>query len=217
MMRLLVLVSSLSLLSACSVFRTAPPVYTNPDLPRQWEAEGKAALRSANKGVHIYFTWHQDDEQYRIIVRGPLGLGRAEINAKPGEVRIESDRLKQEVSADSLENLIGKLTGRRVPASHALHWMKAEAATPEARVSRDMAGKLTRIKEDGWTIHYLEWSKEAPNLPRRLTVEGPEGKATVVIGLWRLRLDPNESLAGQQPDTASNAVSDNEASNTAAP
>jgi outer membrane lipoprotein LolB len=200
------LLCSFLLLSACSVFRTTPPVYTNPDLPQKWEAEGKAALRTANKGIHIYFTWTQDGDSYRIIVRGPLGLGRAELNGKPGEVSVQSDRLQNELRSDTLENLLETATGKRAPISHALHWLKAEAATPHAKASHDSNGKLTRLKEDGWTVDYLEWSKEAPNLPRRLIVEGPEGKATVVIGLWRLNLDPI-------PDTNEETNADQTAAN----
>lgn len=189
-LRLFLLAGGTLLLAACSVFRPAPPVYTNPDLPTRWEAEGKAAVRTTERGANVYFTWTQDGEDYRIIVRGPLGLGRAELNGRPGEVRLQADNLKNEVSARSLEDLLEMTTRRRAPVSHILHWMKAEAATPAARATRDAEGKLTRLKEDDWTIHYLEWSKEAPNLPRRLTIEGPDGKATVVIGLWRLNLEP---------------------------
>lgn len=176
-------------LAGCSVFRPAPPVYTNPELPKQWEAEGKAALRTANRGVHVYFTWQQNGDDYRIIVRGPLGLGRAELYGNPRQVRLQADNIKGEVSASSLEELLEMATNRRAPVSNILHWIKAEAATPEAKASRDLNGKLTRLKEGDWVIHYLEWSSEAPNLPRRLTIEGPDGKATVVIGLWRIKID----------------------------
>jgi outer membrane lipoprotein LolB len=209
MIRLIFLLCSFLMLSACSVFHPAPPVYTNPDLPQKWEAEGKAALRSANRGLHVYFTWQQDGDSYRIIVRGPLGLGRAELSGKPGEVSVQSDRLKEELKSDTLENLLETATGRRAPISHALHWLKAEAATPHARVSRHANGKLERLKEDGWTVNYLEWSTEAPNLPRRLTIEGPDGKATVVIGLWRLNIEQEPETAPETPasDTAATSPS----------
>lgn len=188
-LRTALLATAVLWLAGCSVFRPAPPVYTNPELPQRWEAEGKAALRTANRGAHVYFTWQQDGDNYRIIVRGPLGLGRAELNGNPQQVRLQADNLKQEVSANTLEELLEMATQRRAPVSNILHWIKAEAATPEAKVSRDLAGKLTRIREGEWEIRYLEWSTEAPNLPRRLTIEGPDGKATVVIGMWRIKPD----------------------------
>ncbi len=172
------------LLAGCASRPTT--VWTNPALPRHWEAEGKAAVRTQKRGGNLYFTWTQTGEAYRIIVRGPLGLGRAELNGQPGEVRLQADNLKQEVSASSLEDLLEMTTQRRAPVSHALHWIKAEPGSPRALVERGPDGKLTRIREDGWTIDYLEWSEEAPNLPRKLVLEGPEGRATVIIGLWRL-------------------------------
>ena len=161
-------------------------VWSNPALPEHWEAEGKAAVRTDKRGGNIYFTWTQKGPDYRIIVRGPLGLGRAELNGKPGKVTLIADNLPQEVSAGSLEELLEATTKRRAPVSHALHWIKAEPGSSTAVIERGPDGKLTRIKEDGWTIDYLEWSEEAPNLPRKLTLEGPEGKATVIVGLWRL-------------------------------
>lgn len=177
------------LLTACAS-RPPVPVYTNPVLPVYWEAEGKAAVRAQDRGTNLYFTWTQNGPDYRIVVRGPLGLGRAELLGRPGLVRLNADGMDQEVSASSPEELLEMMARRQAPVSHALRWMKAEPATARARIVRDTQGRPLQIKEDGWTIDYLEWSEEAPLLPRRLTVQGPDGRATVVIGLWRLTLDP---------------------------
>lgn len=178
------------LLAGCA---SRPPAYTNTTLPPQWEAEGKAAVRGPERGANVYFTWTQLGERYRIIVRGPLGLGRAELRGEPGRVSLTADNIPDEVSASSLEELLQKTTQRQAPVSHALHWMRAEPATARAELERDPDGKLRQIREEGWTIDYLEWSAEAPNLPRKLTVKGPDGQATVVIGMWRLHLTPEET------------------------
>lgn len=175
------------LLGACAS-RAPQPVYTNPVLPLHWEAEGKAAVRNAERGTNLYFTWTQHGTDYRLVVRGPLGLGRAELQGRPGAVRLLADGMASEVSASSPEELFEMLTRRRAPVSSALHWMKAEPAGARARIERDPEGRPLVIREDGWTVRYLEWSEEAPRLPRRLTVEGPDGRATVVIGEWRLHL-----------------------------
>jgi outer membrane lipoprotein LolB len=174
------------LLSACAQ-RPVQPVYTNIALPQYWEAEGKAALRTENRGGNIYFTWTQQGPDYHIIVRGPLGLGRAELTGNPGHVTLVADNIEK-VSAGSLEELLEITTKRRAPISHALHWLTAEPGSPGAVVTRDTEGRPLQIIEDGWTIDYLEWSEEAPRLPRKLTIAGPDGRATVVIGLWRLHL-----------------------------
>src|SRR5690606_15940037 len=105
----------------------------------------------------------------------------AELNGHPGEVRLQADNLKEEVSAGSLEDLLEMTTKRRAPVSYALHWIRAEPGSARAEVERGPDGKLSRIKEEGWTIDYLEWSEEAPLLPRKLSLEGPEGRATVII------------------------------------
>jgi outer membrane lipoprotein LolB len=181
------------LLSACA--SRPVTVWTNPALPTHWEAEGKAAVRTRDRGTNVYFTWTQSGPAYQIVVRGPLGLGRAELHGQPGLVRLTGDNIENEVSASSLEELLEMTTRRKAPVSHALHWLKAEPATPEAEVRRGPDGKLLQIKEEGWTIDYLEWSQEAPNLPRRLTLQGPDGQATVVIGMWRLDLTPETAEA----------------------
>jgi outer membrane lipoprotein LolB len=194
-LRLPAVLALLLLLAACV---SRPPVYTNPTLPAHWEAEGKAAVRAGDRGSNVYFTWTQTGEHYHIIVRGPLGLGRAELQGQPGLVTLSADNLPQDVSASSLEELLEKTTQRQAPVSHALHWMKAEPATAQARLSRGPDGKLLQIQEQGWTIDYLEWSTEAPNLPRRLTVSGPDGRATIVIGLWRLIPDASPSVPAME-------------------
>lgn len=196
--RRLVLVGAASLFLAACAHRPVA-VWTNPTLPEHWEAEGKAAVRMQDRGTNVYFTWTQSGPAYQIVVRGPLGLGRAELQGQPGLVRLTADNLEQEVSASSLEELLEMTTKRRAPVSHALHWLKAEPATPAAEIQRGPDGKLLQIKEDGWTIDYLEWSQEAPSLPRRLTLHGPEGQATVVIGLWRLDIAPEPRPAEANP------------------
>jgi len=183
----------LAALGAASLFLAAcasrpVTVWTNAALPAHWEAEGKAAVRTGDRGANVYFTWTQSGPAYRIVVRGPLGLGRAEVQGQPGLVRLSGDNVAGEVSAGSLEELLEITTRRQAPVSHALHWLKAEPATAAAELSHGPDGKLLQIREAGWTIDYLEWSPEAPKLPRRLTLQGPEGRATVVIGLWRLNL-----------------------------
>lgn len=174
------------LLSACA-HQPVQPVYTNIALPEYWEAEGKAALRSEDRGGNIYFTWTQQGPDYHIIVRGPLGLGRAELNGNPEQVTLVADNIEK-VSAGSLEELLEITTHHHAPASHALHWLTAAAGSSSAVITRDAEGRPLQIIEDGWTIDYLEWSEEAPRLPRKLTIVGPDGRATVVIGLWRLHL-----------------------------
>lgn len=181
------LIAGLALLLGACAHQPILPAYTNSNLPEYWEAEGKAAIRSEAHGGNIYFTWTQQGPDYRIIVRGPLGLGRAELNGTPGQVTLIADNIK-EVSASSLEELLELITHRRAPVSHALHWLKAEPGSTIAEITRGSDGKPTQIKEDGWTVNYLEWSTEAPMLPRKLTLAGPDGQATVVIGLWRLHL-----------------------------
>lgn len=174
------------LLSACA-HRPVQPVYTNIALPEYWEAEGKAALRTEERGGNVYFTWTQQGPDYHIIVRGPLGLGRAELTGNPEQVTLVADNIEK-VSAGSLEELLEITTHRHAPVSHALHWLTAEPGSSSAEVTRDAEGRPLKIIEDGWTIDYLEWSEEAPRLPRKLTIIGPDGRATVVIGLWRLHL-----------------------------
>ncbi|MDF3030380.1 MAG: outer rane lipoprotein LolB [Moraxellaceae bacterium] len=192
------------LVSACA---TRPvTVWTNPALPEHWEAEGKAAVRTADRGTNIYFTWTQSGPAYQIVVRGPLGLGRAELHGQPGLVKLTADNLDKEVSASSLEELLEMTTRHQAPVSHALHWLKAEPATSTAEIVRNPEGKLLQIKEAGWTIDYLEWSQEAPNLPRRLSLKGPEGQATVVIGLWRLDIGPMTTTTAEGPSAPEPAL-----------
>lgn len=194
-LRLLLLLGLALGLAACA--SRPAPVWTGTSAPSHWEAEGKAALRSGERGGNVYFTWTQTAAAYHIIVRGPLGLGRAELTGEPGRVRLNADHLKHEVSASSLEELLFLQTGRQAPVSHLRDWLCAQAATAGARLHYGEDGKLRRIEEDGWTIDYLEWSTEAPNLPRKLVLDGPDGHATVIVGLWRLI--PTEAGPAPQP------------------
>ena len=121
-------------------------------------------------------------------MRGPLGLGHAELTGEPGQVTLSSG--DTEVSADSPEDLLEKVAHRSAPVSYAMHWIKAEPASAAAEITRGPDGRLRQIREDGWTVDYVDWSEEAPALPHKLTISGPEAQATVIIGLWRLNPAP---------------------------
>ena len=97
---------------------------------------------------------------------------------------------QEEVSASSPEELLEKMAHREAPVSHAVHWLKAEPATAAAEVTRGPDGKVREIREDGWTVDYVDWSREAPDLPHKFTLHGPDAQATVIVGLWRLAPPP---------------------------
>jgi outer membrane lipoprotein LolB len=174
------------LLAACASHPPRPS--SSQTMPGYWEAEGRAAVRAGEKGGSLYFTWTQTGDAYHIIVRGPLGLGRAELFGVPGLVTFSNGQ--QEVSASSPEELLEKMAHREAPVSHAVHWLKAEPATAAALVTRGPDGKVREIKEDGWTVDYVDWSQEAPDLPHKFTLRGPDAQATVIVGLWRLAPPP---------------------------
>lgn len=171
----------LALLAGCA---GRPPALTSLDGQQYWQAEGRLALKSGQGGGNLNFTWAQLGEHYRLALSGPLGVGNTELMVGPGNVSLQHPELGL-LRADSPEALLEESTGQRAPVSLLAHWIRAEAASADARIERDATGRVSLIEEAGWTARYPEWQPDQPSLPRRITVSGPDTRLTVLITRWQ--------------------------------
>ncbi|MFP5430929.1 MAG: lipoprotein insertase outer membrane protein LolB [Gammaproteobacteria bacterium] len=182
MTRLVLMVLLGLALTACSL---APPaVITSTDHFNHWLAEGKMGLRVADKGGNLNFVWLQEGDAYTLTLSGPLGAGRTELSGGPAGVTLRNGDTGA-IRAASPEELLESVTGFRAPVSHLAHWLKARPATLEARIERDVTGRVSRIDEDGWTAVFTAWDDTHTALPRKIQITGPDTRLTVVVSRWQ--------------------------------
>ncbi len=113
-MRSLLAVVVLSLLlPGCAWFRPGPPaVYDgDPASLERFEIRGRVGLRG---GGSANLNWRQDGSSYRIVLTGPFGTGRVDIEGDDDFVTWEDDSGRR-VSTDGAEDLLRSQLGWTLP------------------------------------------------------------------------------------------------------
>ena len=119
------------LLSACATRPPAPPA--DPAAWRahraalenlsQWQVQGRVGVRAGEEGWNASFDWQQQDQDYRIRLRGPFGQGAVELHGNDQGVWLkQADR--PPVFALDPETLLERETGWWLPVSGLRFWLR---------------------------------------------------------------------------------------------
>lgn len=194
--RLWLVLATATLLSACA---TLPEPVDDPEARyRQateqlraltdWDASGRAALRTADDSGSLSLDWQQRGEAYQVDLRAPMGAGSARLEGDAEGVWLTTSAGDREYAPDP-ETLLAWYTGYRVPVSALRYWLRGLTAPgPEVEdLTLGPAGRPERIVQGGWEVVYRDWT-EASGLPvpSRLEIVRGDDLVRVVIRNWRL-------------------------------
>ncbi|MGJ8513741.1 lipoprotein insertase outer membrane protein LolB [Carnimonas bestiolae] len=168
-----------------------------------WQLSGKIGLRSPQQNRSANLDWTQHDADYTIMVSGPFGVGRNTLQGHPGDVTLKNG--DGTFSAATPEQLMEQQLGWSLPVSSLDRWVRGLAANgSEGTFSHDDEGFPATLKQDGWTINYLQWSyADGYWLPGRLRLAYGDIQVTFVITRWQPQLQQqNGDNEGAQPAAA---------------
>ena len=177
--------SSILLLSGCqSLTQPQKPIVT-PQVQDEnnFNLQGKIGVRTPQQSGSAFFTWAQQQDEFDIELTGILGVGKTQIQGKPGEVTLNSAKTGL-ISATTPEELLEKATGWQAPIMHLTYWVQAKPATQNAQIIKDENNRLKQLIEDGWTVDFSY--NDAQMLPNKLLLKQPlaedkENRITIVI------------------------------------
>ncbi len=152
----------------------------------QWTLAGRVSIQQGKTAHHGRLSWAEKDKVSQIDLVGPFGQGGMKLKITPFSSELQAAG-RQYMAADP-EQLIAAATGDIIPVMGLKRWLLGiPNRTGRADVIRNPAGVTLTIIEDGWTIHYTEWSQVgAYTLPVRLSAERGALKIRVVIQDWQL-------------------------------
>jgi len=189
MLKTLILLLSLTLLSACSLLTSTPsaPAHAlrTANTLVNWQAQGKLGLHYQDKGGSLYFTWVQRGDGFSLDLAGPLGQGRTKLSGDSNHVSMDNSTTGH-LEADSAEALMQQALGWQAPVSHLRFWLRGLPATSAAAITRDADGNISHIDEDGWQAdveRYVQVGDYA--LPGKLRITGPDTRLTVIVSDWQ--------------------------------
>jgi len=162
------------LLAACAGIPPSEPAAALParDQVGNFALEARFALRVSppdgkpeNSGGRLSWTHKNDDD--RILISNPLGVGLAEIDAGPTRSRLRTGDGQDFESSDP-DALIEQVTGQRLPVRQLPEWLLGRGAPTD--IESDAIGRPVRVNEAGWQIDYA-YADSAPGaLPERVTL-----------------------------------------------
>ncbi|MCE3045230.1 lipoprotein insertase outer membrane protein LolB [Legionella sp. 16cNR16C] len=152
-----------------------------------WEISGAMAARSKNKAWSASVNWVQRGmSNYQIRLFGPLGSGTVLIQKQGGQVSFR-DGPKSATSSNA-EQLLLQQTGVRLPVTSLYYWVRGVPAPGKVQTAvKDPSGYLTLLRQGGYTIQYLGYTKSGnAYLPSQIKLQGNGVFIKFVIKRWRV-------------------------------
>lgn len=177
-----------ALLSACAAVPPAPVnIPTNVEQLPTWLATGRIAIAAGGAGGAGSFTWHQDGENLRIALRGPLGAGGLEIQSDGSNMNLR-DSSGTSLDAQQASARLRARLGVDLPLSSLRYWMLGMPAPRVDASVTDAAGSAPRvIEQSGWRVDFNRFREVAGfSLPERLTAKHSDVRLRVIIDDWQV-------------------------------
>jgi len=153
-----------------------------------WDIQARAAVTLKGEAYNIGIRWQRDTGRFRMLLQAPFGQGVFRIDAGasgPYRLRLPDG---QEFSNLTPEALLEEVIGWSLPISGLDYWIRGlPRPDSEYRHRLDEAGRARSIKQDRWTITYLDYfqPQQEPRLPRRLKLTRDEVSLKLVIERWQ--------------------------------
>jgi outer membrane lipoprotein LolB len=144
-------------LSACSSTSRQPQTEAVNLIDDHWHINGKLALKSAHGGHNLGLQWRQQGNNYTITLRGPLGLGQADIQGdEQGILSVTHAGTRM----DREQALLWQLQhfGWELPIQHMKHWILGNP-NPILAVesSSHSESNLTSVQQGEWHVSLSDY------------------------------------------------------------
>lgn len=181
---------SLSLLSGCSFLSPKPAFQIDQSTLEQlhsWSIEGKLGIKSEQQRQSVNLKWEQQGEDFSLLLFGPFGKGKTQIERKGKRVYLSSGNEYRE--AKSAEALLYQMSGLHMPIQNLSYWVRG-LAKPKTRIQKvryDDAQRVRQFVQSKWLIEYLRYEPiDGVNLPNKIRLSHKHYTLTIIIKRWSL-------------------------------
>lgn len=156
-----------------------------------WTFEGRVAIARGSDGGSGRVDWRQDGTAYEVRLSAPVTRQGWRLL---GDTRGQGARLEGlgggPREGEDAERLLREAAGWEIPVTLLAEWargIEAQGAHPEvALYAAD--GRLRQLRQQGWTIHYRDWSGQGadgqPPLPRRIEADNGTARVKLLVDHW---------------------------------
>ena len=186
-------------LAGCATVREQPALLNQPISWQErsmmlaqlhnWNISAIMAIQThtGTEGGTANLKWQQYNQNYNLLLYGPLGADAVKITGQPGHVSLETADGKK-FTAATPELLLAQQTGWRLPVSDLYYWIRGlPTKGPSSAMQFDLSHRLTHLDQAGWTIDFLRYSTvNQMDLPTKLTLATKDIKVKIIINQWQI-------------------------------
>lgn len=149
-----------------------------------WEMRGRIAIDTGTEARQGRFTWWQEGDSLRVLIRGPLGAQAVEIS---GDGRLLSLRSRRETrTLHDPETQLSEMLGWWLPITSLPNWL---LGLPDPRFPAESAivdaALLRGLDQRAWTVSYAEYQNQGPVvIPSGITFKHAPLELVVTIDDW---------------------------------
>ena len=172
------------LLGGCASVPSGPPTVEAPVVASRWTLQGRIGVLSDDQNLSGQIRWQHREDRDELLMTSPLGQGVARIVRNGEGVTLEMPNQPTRHARDA-DTLTREALGYVLPVTGLTWWVQALPDPGRAfEATRDASGRLAQLKQDGWTIDYLQYASDMPARPRKLTVAREGLEIRLVADSW---------------------------------
>ena len=163
-----------------------------------WEMRGRIAVDTGSEARQGRFTWWQDGESLRVVIRGPLGTQAVQIDGDREALRLRARRQTRTLSDP--ETQLSEMLGWWLPISSLPSWLlglpdprfPATSAVIDAELLRD-------LNQRAWRVSYTDYAQQGSTpIPAGITFTHAPLQLVVTVDEWVDRTGASLELDGER-------------------
>ena len=153
----------------------------------RWTTRGAFSITTPKDAQIANYTWQLTDRtHYTIQISSSLNVYQLHITQSGDHVTLIKDQNKPLV-ANNPESLTQQALGYSLPISNLYYWIRGLPAPGTQQSTYNQYGHLTQLKQDGWTISFLNFThQDDVDLPQLIRLNGHNLAIKLVIKQWSL-------------------------------
>lgn len=150
--------------------------------PANWTLQGRIGIQAGEQSLSGNIQWRHRSGNDELLMTSPLGQGVARIVRDAHGVLLEMPNQPPRRALDA-ESLTRDALGYELPVGGLVWWVQGRPDPQRAAEAQHAAaGHLTRLRQDGWVIDYLQYAADAR--PRKLVVARDGLEIRLVADQW---------------------------------
>ncbi|SQH77972.1 Outer-membrane lipoprotein LolB [Shewanella benthica] len=191
---LLLVILSLSLLSACTTTATnlVPIQVDKVSQAHAWEMRGKLAVKTPKDSFSTNLYWLHTQTKSELKLTTMLGTTVLSLITEHGMTRLEVDGKTYE--HHDAQQLLTKVTGWSIPVNALPLWITGQVSPDDEVSSFDEKNRpvslFTPLESPPWQVEFLKWQHQSgAQIPRLLQLKRVDLRLKIQVNEWQALAD----------------------------